>query len=230
MKECMSHVRDGIRMIVRGDSGFFNGELFDYLESVHAGYLVKVKLKNLEALLERQAWKGIPGHKGWEQAEFYYSCNNWSRSRRFVAVRQLTGISKGLFDIPEYEYFCYVTTEPLTPLEAHRVYGKRATCETWIEECTSQMKAGYIRTSEFWANSALFQCAVMAYNILRWMALLTGGVIRQWEMKTIRLWLIRVAGKLVYGSRQYTLRLPERFLYQDEWMRWNGMASAVSFG
>lgn len=118
-----------------------------------------------------------------------------------MAVRQLLKIEKGLFCMPVYEYFCYVTTEQLSPMEAHCSYGKRATCETWIEECKSQMKAGHLRTSEFLANAALFQCAVLAYNLLKWMALLTGGVIRQWEVKTMRLWLIRVAGKLTKGSR-----------------------------
>lgn len=77
--------------------------------------------------------------------------------------------------MPEYEYFCYVTTERLTPIEAHRLYGERATCETWIEECKSQMNAGHLRTGEFLANAALFHCAVLAYNLLKWMGLLAGS-------------------------------------------------------
>lgn len=106
-----------------------------------------------------------------------------------------------MFDILVYEYFCFVTTEWLSPMEAHSCYGKRATCETWIEGCKSQVNAGQIRTSEFLANAALFQCTVLAYNLLKWMALLAGGVIQHWEVKTMRLWLIRVAGKLTKGSR-----------------------------
>ena len=86
-----------------------------------------------------------------------------------------------------------------------------------IEECKNQMNAGHVRTGEFLANAALFQCAVLAYNFLKWMALLTGGMIQQWEVKTMRLWLIRVAGKLTRGSRQLVLKLPEKFLHQEEW-------------
>jgi len=78
-------------------------------------------------------------------------------------------------------------------METHRKYGERATCETWIEECKCQMKAGNIRTSKFMANAVLFQSAVLAYNILKWMALLTGSAIRKWEVKSIRFWLIRIA-------------------------------------
>lgn len=230
MQECMAYIRTGVRVIVRGDSGFFNGALFDYLESVSAGYLIKVKMKNLPSLLAGQRWTPVLGHKGWEQAEFYHQGKDWSMPRRFVAVRQLLRIDRGLFDMPEYAYFCYVTTESYTPMEAHRKYGERATCETWIEEFKGQMNGAHIRTSEFWANAALFQCAVLAYNIMRWMALLTGGVIRQWEVKTMRLFLIRVAGKLIDSGRQLTLKLPEKFLHQSEWRSWEMTSLAVSFG
>lgn len=144
-----------------------------------------------------------------------------------MAVRQLIGIEKGLIELREYQYFCYVTTEDLLPYAAHKKYGERATCETWIEECKTQMNAGHIRTSEFWANSVLFQCAILAYNLLKWMALLTGGVMRQWEIKTIRLFLIRVAGKLTKNGGQLELHLPTKFLHQDKWIIWERMANEI---
>ena len=115
-------------------------------------------------------------------------------------------------------------------MEAHFAYGKRATCETWVEECKSRMNAGHLRTGEFLANAALLQCAVLAYNLLKWMALLTGGVIQRWEVKTMRLWLTRVAWKLTKGSRQLTLKLSERFLRQEEWRAWEEMSLNVEFG
>lgn len=230
MKECMAYTKKRVRVIFRGDSGFFSGELLEYLESVSAGYLIKVKLKNLAGLLEGQKWDAVKGDTGWEQADFLHQCAVWNRARRFVAVRKLIKIERGLFPIPEYEYFCYVTTERLGPMEAHRSYGKRATCETWVEECKGQMNAGHLLTGEFLANAALFQCAVLAYNLLKWMALLTGGAVQQWEIKTMRLWLIRVAGKLIKGGRQLTLKLPEKFLHQEEWRAWEGMSLSVEFG
>ena len=105
---------------------FFDGALLDYLESVSSGYLIKVKLKNPIAVLEGQEWKLVKGCPGWEQADFQYQCATWSRHRRFVSARQLVRIERGLFDVPVYEYFCYVTTEHVSPMEAHRCYGERA--------------------------------------------------------------------------------------------------------
>jgi hypothetical protein len=34
---------------------------------------------------------------------------------------------------------------------------------------------GKIRTASFLANAALFHCAVLAYNTLRWMAIMSGS-------------------------------------------------------
>lgn len=228
MKECMSRINNGVKVIFRGDSGYFSGKLFEYLESVGAGYLVKVKLKNLVSLLSRQTWTSVIKHPGWEETVFYYQCSGWSHARKFVAVRRLIRIEKGLIDIPIYDYFCYATTESLSPMQTHRKYGERATCETWIEECKTQMRAGNIRTSDFLSNAALFQCAVLAYNIFRWMALLTGGEISKWEVKTIRFNLIRLAGKLVAGSRQLILKLPKYFIHKDKWIQWEQMSLTVS--
>ena len=72
------------------------------------------------------------------------SIGGWSQERFFVAVRCLQDNDDDhpqgeLLEITRYDYFCYVTTEPLSPWLAHRTYGQRATSETWIEEAKSQM-------------------------------------------------------------------------------------------
>jgi len=54
--------------------------------------------------------------------------------------------------------------------------------------------------------------------------------VQRWEVKTMRLWLIRVAGKLTKGSRPLTLKLPEKFIHQEEWRAWEGMSLSVEFG
>lgn len=46
----------------------------------------------------------------------------------------------------------------------------------------------------------------------------------------MRLWLIRVAGKLIKGGRQLTLKLPEKFLHQEGWRAWESMSLGVAFG
>jgi hypothetical protein len=225
MRQLLAHLPNRVRIVFRGDSGFFSGELLDFLESRGHGYLIKVRLKNLMELMGKQVWDPIPDHPGWEQCQFEHQCAGWKKARRFVAVRvEKEGKhskQRELFESKCYDYFCYVSTEPLNPWDTHKEYGKRATCETWIDESKNQMGMGHIRTSEFLANAALFQCAVLAYNVIRWMALMSGNAkLRQWEINSIRVFLIRVAGKLVTGGRQSVLKTPADLLCQKEWSAW----------
>ena len=58
---------------------------------------------------------------GFETTEFEYRCDDWSVARRFVAVRKLIRIVTEGVLFPEYvyHYFCYVTNDSLTPMQAH---------------------------------------------------------------------------------------------------------------
>lgn len=230
LKELMAKLNPGVNYFLRADSGFFDGDLLTYLESICAGYLIKVKIKNLNKLLQTQIWTKPKYNSKYEETVFTYKCNSWKKERTLVAIRFQTGVSDDMYKTPTYDYFCYVTTiTNMTPFEIHKYYGKRATSETWIEEFKSQMGAGQIRTGEFIANSALFQCGVMGYNILKWMAIFAGAKLQKWEVKSIRLWLIRVAGKLTVSGGQLTLKVPENFLNREYWDMWEKITHELSF-
>ena len=224
-KQLLAHLPNRTRILFRGDSGFFSGALFDLLEKYGHGYLIKVKLKGLKGLLCSQCWKAVPGQPGWEQCTFFHQCGTWSTSRLFMAVRleKPTDPSApaALFELKDYDYFCYIVTDCHTPWQAHKQYGQRATCETWIEEAKNQTALAHIKTDDFWANSALFQSSILAYNTIRWMALLSGNaMLRRWEPSTIRTFLIRMAAKFTTGGRQQKLTIPDRMLYTTQWDDW----------
>jgi hypothetical protein len=152
--QLLAHLPKSQTILFRGDSGFFNGQLFDLLERFGHRYLVKVKFKGLKELLFKQAWDAIPGKPGWEQCTFWHQCGTWTCARRFTALRQEREKEKKvrngeLFEIKEYDFFCYVTTEELTCWQVHKAYGQRATCETWIEESKNQMALGQIKMDDF---------------------------------------------------------------------------------
>ena len=214
-----------LRMILRGDSAFFDNKLINTLEQRGDGYLFKVKLRNLNTLLEKQTWRCVRNQPGWEQCQFEYACSTWEKPRQFVAVRKelpkKESAQLSFCDPTEYDYFCYVSSESMSPWKTHKTYGQRATCETWIEESKNQMALAHIKTNSFNANAVIFQCAVLAYNFIRWMAALSRNKkIRSWEPQTVRCFLIRVAGKLVHGSRQLILNTPDKLLHQKQWDDW----------
>ena len=220
------------KFIIRADSGFFSGDFLSFLEKKQQGYLIKVKInKKLKQLLYQSKWQFVPNMPGWQQCIFEYSCDKWKHRRKFIAVREIIqeesfGASIINYTFGKYNYFCYVTNEYYTPWMAHKAYGKRATCETFIDEAKNQCALAKIRTNNFLANSALFQAAVIAYNSFRWMALDSNNKkLKTWEIKTIRLFIIRVSARLISKARQLILLIPKNFLHMfvfKDWFRIGG--------
>ncbi|MFB6260099.1 MAG: IS1380 family transposase, partial [Thiohalorhabdaceae bacterium] len=147
------------RVVIRADSGFFNGALLDALEEAGQGFLIKAKqTRALKRHLSTASWQPIPHQPGWEQCTMVYQAQAWSGERTVVAVRrrqepEADPAQTALFDDGSYAVFAYVTSEALTPWQAHRRYGKRATAETWIEEAKNHMGLGHLKTAHFWAKT-----------------------------------------------------------------------------
>ena len=220
IKECYSRLPKRIwKIIFRGDSGFFCGRNLDVIEEHQNEYLFKASFKGLAKLLMAQSWRPVRRQPGWECTEFTYACHGWTRVRRFVAVRRLVkeDTEGRLFPQPHYEFFCYVTSLDLTPWKAHKFYGKRATSENWIEWCKNQMAAGSILSQDFWANSAMFQTCILAYNLLVWMVWLTTKQGLRQEPNTIRAWLLKAPARLITSGRRWILKLPQDWFFKEQW-------------
>lgn len=236
MKECIAKIPKRVwKVFVRADSAFFNGRLLDLLEEMGYGYTIKVKMRGLTDLLEKQEWKKIRNQPGFESAEFMYQCKDWTKPRRFKAVRQIiepeAAIEKEVIPAPkiEYDYFCYVSNMRKSPWGTHKYYGKRSTSENWLGWVKSQMAAGSILTDSFWANSAIFQICILAYNLMVWMIWINTGRGFREEPNTIRFYLIRVPGKLVYRGRQWVLRLEKNFFFKSKWLEIEGSLAVLGF-
>ncbi len=223
LKECFALMPTQINeVLIRADSGFFCDDILSFAEKaeeIKARYLIKVKLKNLVRLLQGKDWKSDASNPSISTATFKHKCSSWKESRTFVAVRILVGIeSEGLFfPKPQYEYFCYVTNLDISPIKAHALYGERATSENWIEWCKNHMAAGSFLTQKFWANAAVFQTCILAYNLLTWMRLLTSEAAWREEPNTFRGWFINAPGRLTRTCKRWFLKLPKNYFWQSEW-------------
>jgi hypothetical protein len=179
-----------------------------------------------------QKWQKVKGKKGIESTEFLYKCDGWKKERRLVAIRKeidLTTETKTLFPIPLLRFFCYVTNLKLSAWKIHKCYGKRSTSENWIEWCKNHMASGTIRTQDFWANSAIFQTSILAYNLMVWMMLLNTKTERNEEPNTIRSWLIQVPAKLISRARQLILTLDQDYVFKERWLEIEDSISALNF-
>ena len=227
IKECFARLPKRVwRINVRADSAFFNGDLFDFLESEGCRYLIKVKLKGLTSLLEAQKWRKAKNKPDMDTTEFEYKCSGWKQPRKFIAIRKISEIEDTddngkLFSGPKikHDYFCYCTNMKLTPWAGHKYYGKRATSENWIEWCKNQMASGSILTQDFWANSAIFQTCILGYNLMVWMMWLNNEEGFKEEPNTIRMFLIHVPARLLIRGNKHYLRFSSNYVFKERWIR-----------
>lgn len=156
------------KVFFRADSGFFSGELFDLLEELNWKYLIKVKLKNLHALLLKQQWEEVSA--GVYVCEFEYQAKQWKKKRKLKAIKTLSGYTQAEYfgeiqQVEVYQYACYCSDLELTVQELHEKYNERSTSENWIEQVKNQLLAGKTLTNNFHANDLLWQIGVFAYNL-----------------------------------------------------------------
>ena len=181
-------------------------------------------------MLETKQWTKIKANHDWESTEFTHQCGTWSRSRKFVAVRRENEIdakdADTLFEMKEYDYFCYVLTDELAPWQAHKQYGQRATSETWIEEAKNQSAHWLILkplifgpTVPYSKRPYLLTILCAGWHFAAGIKYCNAGRRRLYEPFSSE-W--QENGRP--DSRQQKLRVPKRMLYNAQWEAWVAVA------
>jgi len=209
------------KVFFRADSGFFSGKLFDLLELYEWDYLVKVKLKNLNKLLQTQTWIEVEGLKDVTICEFSYKAHGWDKPRILKAMRSVKEYVNASYlgrseVIPVYQYVCYASNYNLDASELHDLYKQRSTSETWIEQVKGQVMAGSTLTDSFWANDILWQLSVFAYNISVMMRQKKNKFKKQ-EHRTFIDWFIAVPAKITKSGHKIEIKMYEHHFYKDDW-------------
>jgi len=222
LKEVKASLPTSIQKVFfRADSGFFSGKLLDLLESYGWDYLIKVKLKNLNKLLQTKTWIEIDGVKNTAICEFSYKAHGWKKPRMLKAMRSVKEYVKVAFFgkeqiIPVYQYVCYVSNYDLDASKLHDLYKQRSTSETWIEQVKGQVMAGSTLTDSFWANDILWQLNVFAYNISVMMRQKKNKFKKQ-EHRTFIDWFIAVPAKITESGHKIEIKMYEHHFYKDDW-------------
>jgi hypothetical protein len=233
MKQAFSYLPSTIQnLLVRCDSGFFDGNLLSVIESrPNTEYIIKVKLKNFMEILTGRDWETIPGDSSIQTTEFQYQAQVWNVDRKFVVIRKITSIeTEGmLYEKRNYDYFCYVTNIYDSPLQIHSMYGDRGESENWIEAVKNQMFAGSLLTQKFWTNETLWLLSVIAYNVSVWMRKLSDNKTWQEEPMTFRMWFIQIAGKVIESGRRVWLKMSKSYYYKERWLSIEKMIDGLIF-
>jgi hypothetical protein len=174
-----------------------------------------------------------------EIGRFYWQ-PSWSDSLRIPVIVKRTWKEPeqmGLFDIPgHWDYYAIVTNWDLfrhSYQEVMEFHHGRGQAENFIREEKYGYDLKHFPCQELRANHAFALIAMVAHNLLRWIALVQRPD-RPHFSKKIRRRFIYIPGKIIQHARQVFLKIPTRF-YEEvirllPGLRLNPSSSAFASG
>jgi len=139
--------------------------------------------------------------------------------RRIPDLRPTKDQGQGtLFDIWRFHAF-FTTTDPadLDTVAADKLHRHHAIIEQVHADLKNSALA-HLPSSRFTANAAWLVCAVMAFNLTRAAATLTGDpALVKATTGTIRRTIVSVPARIASSARRLTLHLPQRWPWETAW-------------
>ncbi len=218
----MAHLKDeGLEITFRMDGGYFDDAILETIESLGGKYVIKGKgYPTLVAQVTDPSITFVTGESGRETTEFVTALNTWEKDRRFVVSRVLKDekdrSQTSFLKCEDYDYFFFVTNTEQSSEEVVEFYEKRGNCENYIKEAKYDMTVGHLLLQSFWANEAIFQLMMLAYNLFLLFKMdFAGKSEYRQQIKTFRLKYIFLAGKIIRTARSVVMKLSDKYPYQE---------------
>jgi hypothetical protein len=235
----VTHLKPGCRALLRADSAFYGHPTVSAAAKAGADVSVTVRLdprvKAAISSIPDDAWKKIQ----YTDAIFDEATKQWI-SRAEVAEVSFTAFSSrktadqlpgrlvvrripdlnptpgqdSLFDT--WRFHAFFTTSALDTVTADKTHRGHAI----IEQVHADLKhsaLAHLPSGRFCANAAWLVLAVMAFNLTRTAATLTGPALAKATTATIRRKLIAVPARLAHSARRITLHLPQQWAWAHGW-------------
>ena len=222
IKEIVAHIKtDDLEILFRMDSGYFDDNIIEAIESTGCYYLIKGKeYATLASQVTDPSVSFSRGDEGRETTELVMKLDTWDKDRRFVVSRILKPAKDrsqlSFLDGSDFEYFYFVTNTELPSEKVVIAYEKRGNSENYIKEAKYDMAVGHLLLQSFWANEAIFQLMMLAYNLFLLFKIdFANGTEYRQQIKTFRLKYIFLAGKIIKMARNVVLKLSTNYPYQE---------------
>lgn len=235
----VKNFKPGRRPLVRADSAFYGHPTVSAALRSGADVSVTVRLnprvKAAIATIPDDAWQTI----AYTDAVYDEEAGRWV-SRAEVAdipftafaskkkadqvpgrlvVRRIPDLNRhpgqdSLFDT--WRFHAFFTTSDLNTVTADKTHRGHAI----IEQVHADLKhaaLAHLPSGKFCANAAWLVLAVIAFNLTRAAATLTGPKLAKATTATIRRTLITVPARIATSARRVTLHLPQQWPWQDAW-------------
>jgi hypothetical protein len=230
-------------VLLRADSAFYGADTVT--AAVRAGAQVSVtvrqnaQVKAAIAQIDEEGWIPIAYREAvydevaqrWisraEVAEIPYVAFASKPQRQQVAgrlvVRRIPELNPtrqdGLFDVWRFHAF-FTTSAPelVDTVTADRIHRGHAI----IEQVHADLKhsaLAHLPSGKFAANAAWLVLAVIAFNLTRTAATLTGSGLATATTGTLRRTLIALPARIATSARRVVLHLPQAWPWQDAWRK-----------
>ncbi|SIN87933.1 Transposase DDE domain group 1 [Carnobacterium alterfunditum] len=211
-------------ILVRADSGFATPELYELCEERRNFYVIRLKSNRKLGKIAEQ-FISIDDQHDWYRKEVHYAsvlyqAKSWSHSRRVCikSTREATEL------IARHEFIVTNLSEDISAEAVFQTYSKRGTMENYIKEAKNGFYFDKTDSPRFLENHARMMVSVLAYNMVNFMRTLCfTKETKGFQVSTIRLFLFKVAGKLVHSGRKTSLKLSSSHVYQKLFRKilWN---------
>jgi hypothetical protein len=210
----------GVRLTIRGDSGFCRWRLMRWCDSNGIGYVLGLA-RNV--VLQRLARDEIDraerqfvrtGQPQRVFGSFWYAAGSWDRPRRVIAKAEHNAQGAN----PRF----VVTNVPGDPRELYEdVYCQRGEMETRIKEQQLGLFADRTSCHRFLANQFRLLLSSAAYVLVQALrrTALVGTELARAQVGTIRLKLFKVAARVVVSARRVVFHLASSYPYQAVFRR-----------
>ena len=202
------YLKLAVRLLFRADAAFAKPEIYEYLETRHIGYAIRlpaseVLQKEIAHLLVRPTeWPSQKPIVSYH--DFVYQAQSWNVPRRVVT--KVEWHQGELF--PRVGFIVTNLSYPTKGIVSF--YNGRGTAEQWIKEGKYALNWTRLSCHKFVANQVRLWLFILAYNLgnfFRRLAL--PEAIKSWSLISIQTRLIKIGGRLVRHARRLVFQLAE---------------------
>jgi hypothetical protein len=216
----------GVRIEMRADAGFAVPALYDYCEregiTYTIGLITNPRLQEIaeELLAEAKESHQQKGEKVRLFCEAPYKAGSWEHARRVIYKAE--AMEKGT------NTRFVVTTRSEQPKDLYEFYAKRGEAENWIKDFKVHLKADRLSCHRFIPNQFRLLLHAAAYWLMDALRrkLICGGA-RRTQLDTLRLYLIKIGGRVRELLKKVRLHLASGHPGQDLWHTLSGAFGAL---
>jgi hypothetical protein len=195
----------------RADSGFWSAATIGRLRAHDVRFSITVRqtkpVQRAIAAIGEAAWTTI----GYSPDGVAQVAETPFRGDRLV-VRRVRNPGDQQQLVPTWRYHAFITDRVGSAVELDADHRRHAVVELAIRDAKQGSGLNHHPSGRFFANAAWLILVCLAYNLLRWTAILGLGIRDELVVaKTLRRTLLALPGRLTRSARRFTLHLPARW-------------------